>query len=117
MPPLTSATEPKHTMPDVPALQAMGKRLIFVSKVIGPHREQMIVNGTGQWANATVDQILALQNELPRGHGAGLYHFQVTDETGASPGKVDWTTRLGTGPDTLEVPTMAGSGEPTIHSL
>ena len=112
--------DPKHSFPDIPKLQAMGKRLVFASKVIGPNREQGLIHGTDSWRGASVESILGLPAELARQHGTGMYHFRVVDESGTSPDTVEWWTRLGSGPDNQEVgmpPIGATGSDQVIHNL
>jgi hypothetical protein len=113
---------PKEAFPDVAKLKSMGKRTVFAAKVLGTNRKQTVVNGIGPWSNAGIDQILALQSELPLRHGTGFYEFRVVDDDG--PDNVEWTARLGTGPEIPEGSSMpmtgngAAPGSPeVVHTL
>src|SRR3972149_2268886 len=83
--------------PDVPKLAAMAKRLVFVTRIMRGH-DQSIITGTGDWANASVAQILALWSETQSRFGNGIYRFTVWDAEGAGE-KVEWTARVGAGTD------------------
>ena len=79
--------------PDAPKLAAMARRLVFVTRIMRGH-DQSIITGTGDWANASVAQILALWSEMQQRFGNGIYRFTVWDAEGAGE-KVEWTARVG----------------------
>ena len=97
-----------QSAPDLQKLAAMTDRVVQVTRHLSK-------NGAGSlvlpaWAGVSVEQITALQTDLPGKHGAGTYAFEVYDKGG--PEKDAWTVKLG--PEVSEAPPMpsvaAGNG-------
>lgn len=90
--------ERQKSAPDLAKLMGMTNRVVQVVRHLSRTGAGSLV--VPAWKSVTVEQITALQTELPAKFGPGTYSFEVYDEGG--PDKDAWVVKLG--PDISEMP-------------